>query len=37
MQQLPGGYFRAHGRADDCMNLGGIKVSSLQIEEIVGA
>jgi acetyl-CoA synthetase len=37
MQRLPGGYFRAHGRADDCMNLGGIKVSSLQIEEVVGA
>lgn len=36
MQRLPGGYFRAHGRADDCMNLGGIKVSSLQIEAIVG-
>ncbi len=35
IERLPGGYFRAHGRADDCMNLGGIKVSSLQIEEIV--
>lgn len=22
------GYYRAHGRADDTMNLGGIKVSS---------
>ena len=29
IERLPGGYFRAHGRADDCMNLGGIKVSSL--------
>ena len=34
MERLPGGYFRAHGRADDCMNLGGIKVSSLQIEQV---
>lgn len=36
MQRFANGYFRAHGRADDCMNLGGIKVSSLQIEEVVG-
>ena len=36
MQRLANGYFRAHGRVDDCMNLGGIKVSSLQIEEVVG-
>ncbi len=36
LQRLGNGYFRAHGRSDDCMNLGGIKVSSLQIEEIVG-
>ena len=35
MQRLANGYFRAHGRADDTMNLGGIKVSSLQIEEVV--
>ena len=35
MERLPNGYFRAHGRADDCMNLGGIKVSSLQIEQTV--
>jgi acetyl-CoA synthetase len=35
LQRLAHGYFRAHGRADDCMNLGGIKVSSLQIEEVV--
>ncbi len=35
MQRVANGYFRAHGRADDCMNLGGIKVSSLQIEEVV--
>ncbi|KAK1315876.1 putative acyl-activating enzyme 17, peroxisomal [Acorus calamus] len=29
-----GGYYRAHGRADDTMNLGGIKVSSIEIERI---
>ncbi|MDX2429333.1 MAG: AMP-binding protein [Bacteroides sp.] len=33
--QLPNGYYRAQGRADDAMNLGGIKVSSLQIEEVI--
>lgn len=32
MERLAGGYYRAHGRADDTMNLGGIKVSSAQIE-----
>lgn len=36
MQRLANGYYRAHGRADDTMNLGGIKVSSQQIEETVG-
>jgi acetyl-CoA synthetase len=36
MERFANGYFRAHGRADDCMNLGGIKVSSLEIEEVVG-
>lgn len=30
----PEGYYRAHGRADDTMNLGGIKVSSVEIERI---
>ncbi|PCJ52411.1 MAG: AMP-dependent synthetase [Planctomycetota bacterium] len=29
------GYYKAHGRSDDSMNLGGIKVSSIQIEEVV--
>jgi acyl-coenzyme A synthetase/AMP-(fatty) acid ligase len=29
---LPGGYYRALGRVDDTMNLGGIKVSSVEIE-----
>lgn len=31
------GYYHAHGRADDTMNLGGIKVSSLEIERICNA
>lgn len=35
IEELPGGYFRAHGRIDDAMNLGGIKVSCVQIEEIL--
>jgi acetyl-CoA synthetase len=34
MQRLHRGYFRAQGRADDTMNLGGIKVSSLELERI---
>ena len=33
--RLAQGFFRAHGRADDTMNLGGIKVSSLEIERVV--
>lgn len=32
IQNLPGNYFRALGRCDDTMNLGGIKVSSVEIE-----
>lgn len=36
MQRLPNGYFRALGRADDAMNLGGIKVSSAEIERVLG-
>ena len=32
--RLPGGYFRAQGRADDTMNLGGVKVSSLELERV---
>lgn len=31
------GFYRAHGRADDTMNLGGIKVSSVEIERICNA
>lgn len=34
-QSLPGGYYRALGRADDTMNLGGIKISSAEIERVV--
>jgi acetyl-CoA synthetase len=37
MERLAGGYFRAHGRADDTMNLGGIKVSSVELETVLGA
>ena len=32
MESLPGGFFRALGRVDDTMNLGGIKVSSAELE-----
>jgi len=35
MERLPGSYYRAHGRADDTMNLGGIKVSSAEIERVL--
>ena len=35
MQRLGGGYWCALGRADDTMNLGGIKVSSAEIEEVL--
>jgi acyl-coenzyme A synthetase/AMP-(fatty) acid ligase len=33
--RLPGGYYQALGRVDDTMNLGGIKVSSAEIERCV--
>lgn len=33
--RLPGGYYRAMGRVDDTMNLGGIKVSSAELERAV--
>lgn len=32
LARLPGGIYAARGRADDTMNLGGIKVGSLEIE-----
>ena len=33
--RLPQGFFRAQGRADDTMNLNGIKVSSLELERVI--
>jgi acetyl-CoA synthetase len=36
MERFPDGYYRALGRVDDTMNLGGIKVSSAEIERTVG-
>ncbi len=36
IERLPGGYYRAHGRVDDTMNLGGIKTSSAEIERVLG-
>ncbi|WP_456376075.1 AMP-binding protein [Lutibacter sp.] len=35
LEQLENGYYKAQGRVDDAMNLGGIKVSSIQIEAIL--
>ncbi len=35
LEALPGGYFRALGRHDDSMNLGGIKIGSAEIERAV--
>jgi len=37
MARLAGGFLRAQGRADDAMNLGGIKVSSLELERVLDA
>ncbi|CAA6662868.1 unnamed protein product [Spirodela intermedia] len=34
IERTVGGYYRVHGRADDTMNLGGIKTSSVEIERI---
>jgi len=36
MERLPNGYYRALGRTDDTMNLGGVKVSSAELERVVG-
>jgi len=36
MERLPGGRYRALGRVDDTMNLGGIKVSSAELERVIG-
>lgn len=35
LERLPNGYYRACGRADDTMNLGGIKVSAAEIERVL--
>ena len=37
VQRLPGGYYRAHGRVDDTMNLGGIKISSAEVERVLNS
>ncbi len=34
-RRLPGGYYVAGGRVDDTMNLGGIKISSAEIERVL--
>lgn len=34
-EAMPGGYYRAHGRIDDTMNLGGIKVGSAELERTI--
>ncbi len=36
MERLDNGNYRALGRMDDTMNLGGIKVSSAEIERVIG-
>ena len=35
LARLPEGFYRAQGRADDTMNLGGIKISSLELERVI--
>lgn len=35
IERLPGGFFRVLGRVDDTMNLGGIKVSAVEIEAVL--
>ncbi len=37
VERLNDGYYRIHGRVDDTMNLGGIKVSSAEIEGVLNA
>ena len=37
IERLGNGYYRAHGRIDDTMNLSGIKVSSAEIEAVLNA
>ena len=35
IERLPGGFYRVLGRVDDTMNLGGIKVSAVEIERVL--
>lgn len=35
LKRLPSGYYQMGGRADDTMNLGGIKISSAEIEQVL--
>lgn len=35
IERLAKGHYRAHGRVDDTMNIGGIKVSSIEIERVM--
>ncbi len=35
LETLENNYYKAQGRTDDAMNLGGIKVSSIQIEAVI--
>ncbi len=37
VERLADGYYRIHGRVDDTMNLGGIKISSAEIEAVLNA
>jgi acetyl-CoA synthetase len=37
LRRLPNGYYRATGRCDDTMNLGGIKVGCTEIERVCNA
>lgn len=37
MQALPGGYFRALGRADDTLNVGGMKVGAAELERVIAS
>jgi len=34
LERIAGGYYKAHGRSDDTMNLGGIKTSAIEIERV---
>ncbi len=37
LEEMENGYYRALGRVDDAMNLGGIKISSIQIEALINS